>query len=566
MEEVEDIREVPSELDIIVAHLQETVENLQIPKLPQPWLPPLSSWVSLFDLYEEVPQWKEEKGPLQAVIGLVDLPNQQAQEVLLHDFDSKGHLALFSGPGMGKTTFLQTVVMDLARRFSPQQVHFYLLDFGTNGLLSLNGLPHTADLIYADDEQRIPKLVGRIMEEMKKRKALLARHMVPTIQAYEKTSGQSLPTLVFVVDSFEGLRGSRFEEALEKLLTTISRDGANLGLYLLMTSSRLGTMRPGLHSNLSTKLTLKHTDDSESRVLVGRFYGVMEDVPGRGLIKLEEPQVFQVALPVEAEDELEIFEKVTNEVKRMNQAWSGPRPERLPIVPDVLTIESFNAMAETQKLVETDHLPIGIDFEEVTVKSLPLAQWGHLLVLSDKETAKEAVLSHLMKQLAYQFEPPQLALFDLQSSYQDAALAFESYAHEESDYGLLVSQLKEEVLEARRGRHRLNRFLIITDLGQFVSKSAISDQDFALLFEEGKRVGLHIIYVTNKTYMNSFNGIQKYLKAQVDTALIAMKMMDQAIFTKSFSHREEPLALDEVYLHRRDRQEKIKITKVNNFE
>ena len=61
--------------------------------------------------------------------------------------------------------------------------------------------------------------------------------------------------------------------------------------------------------------------------------------------------------------------------------------------------------------------------------------------------------------------------------------------------------------------------------------------------------------------MNSFNGIQKYLKAQVDTALIAMKMMDQTIFTKSFSHREESLALDEVYLHRRDRQEKIKITK-----
>ena len=51
------------------------------------------------------------------------------------------------------------------------------------------------------------------------------------------------------------------------------------------------------------------------------------------------------------------------------------------------------------------------------------------------------------------------------------------------------------------------------------------------------------------------------LKSQLDTALIAMKMSDQTIYTRTSIGREEALPEDQVYLHYQASQTKLKITK-----
>ena len=51
--------------------------------------------------------------------------------------------------------------------------------------------------------------------------------------------------------------------------------------------------------------------------IVGRTEFKIEEVPGRGLIKLEQPTLFQTALPVKGEDTLEIIEGIQEECKEM---------------------------------------------------------------------------------------------------------------------------------------------------------------------------------------------------------------------------------------------------------
>ena len=51
------------------------------------------------------------------------------------------------------------------------------------------------------------------------------------------------------------------------------------------------------------------------------------------------------------------------------------------------------------------------------------------------------------------------------------------------------------------------------------------------------------------------------MKPQLDTAIVAMKMSDQSIFTRSTTGREEQLLDDQVYLHYQNAQMKLKITK-----
>ncbi|MBM7282977.1 type VII secretion protein EssC, partial [Streptococcus suis] len=295
LDQAESIKEVPSELQAIVSKLKALTERLSIQALPQPWLPPLSKEIFLQDLRPQgfKDLWGQASG-LVARLGMVDIPSRQSQEVLEHDFEKDGHIALFSSPSMGKSTFVQTLVMDLARQLTPEELHFYLLDFGTNGLLPLRDLPHTADLLMAEDTEKLTKFMRRIKDELAKRKAAFSRYAVPNLTLYRQASGDELPVIFLVLDNFDGLKEASLGAEMETLLQTLAREGASLGIYLVLTAGRSGALRPALQASLKTRLALKLTDDVESRTIVGRHQHVMEEVPGRGLVHLDEVEVFQV--------------------------------------------------------------------------------------------------------------------------------------------------------------------------------------------------------------------------------------------------------------------------------
>ncbi|MBC8930064.1 type VII secretion protein EssC, partial [Escherichia coli] len=188
----DDLTKLPSELDAVIDHIHEYTEASGIEALPRPWLPPLPERIFAQDLhpvnFEEA--WKEPKKPLQATIGLLDQPELQAQVPLTLDLTKDGHVAVFSSPGFGKSTFLQSLVMDLARQHNPEQLHVYLLDFGTNGLLPLIDLPHVADTMMVDEVEKVQKFLRICLNEIKTRKKLLSQYRVANIEQYERASGK----------------------------------------------------------------------------------------------------------------------------------------------------------------------------------------------------------------------------------------------------------------------------------------------------------------------------------------------------------------------------------------
>ena len=561
LEDVEDIRQVPSELDAIVHHLHDLTQTLE--PLARPWLPPLAERIYLDELYFEKPQWTSGKSNLEIVFGKIDIPSQQTQICATHSFSKDGNIALFSGPGMGKTNFLLTVGLDLARRNTPEQLNIYLLDFGTNGLLPLLNLPHVADIIYADDNEKIPKFVARLNDEMRRRKSLFASYTVATLEAYEQVSGEVLPKIVLFIDSFEGLRGTPNELALEGIITTISRDGAGFGLYLVLTAGRLAALRASLQSNIKTKLSLKLTDDSESKTIVGRTQSVIEDLPGRGLIKVDSPEIFQVALPNKGMDAFEITENLKEEIHTLDQQWKGSRPKPIPVVPENLTSSSFISMNDVREEMDKNALPIGLDIETVTPISLPIAQFKHLLVLSDKETNRKNAFTHIFEVILAlgQVTNYSIELFDMRGDYRDFESKVTSYHAVGEGLFNIVNTLKNETLEQRRKHEYEEKFILISDLSEFMKQEGIEDNDFALLYEEGPKVGLHLIFSANKNFFTSSVGLSGYLRERMDTALIAMKMVNQTIFTRSSNVKEKELPIDQAYLHYHDVQTRIKITK-----
>ena len=560
----EDIKEVPTELEAIVSQIQLLTESQQIPPVPQPWLPPLKERMTLQELEPIQPKevW-EQKKPVSVLLGMADIPQAQKQEPVSVNLSKDGHILLYGSPGTGKTTFLQSAAMDLARKFSPKDVTLYLMDFGTNGLAPLGQLPQVADTLLLDQTEKIAKFV-RIMErELNRRKKLLSDYGVGTLELYRQASGQQEPAIVILLDSYESMKEEAYEAELFKLLVRISREGLSIGVHLLVTAGRQSNLRAQFYANFKHQLSLPQNDVGEVRSIVGStpLAKTMEDIKGRALMKRDEVDVIQLALPVAGANDAQVLNNLRQEVASLQEAWTGQRPSAIPMVPEELTIDEFMNLPTTKEAIENHELPIGVEFEEVQTVSLPFSKFKHLLVLSDKDTAMTAVTNHMIRILLHMFNKEMITIFDSIAEHSQFSDNVGNYIGYDMDCRSTLESLKERVLMARKQRSTFEHFVVITDVSQFVSQSNIEPNELALLIEEGQRVGLHFIFVTHKTYLASYTDITKYMKAHLDTALIAMKMSDQSIFTRSSMGREEPLLDDQIYFHYQNVQVKLKITK-----
>ena len=564
LEDADEIKEVPTELDAIVHNIQLLCEEQEVPPVPQPWLPPLKERITLEELEEVQPTvaWEQEK-PLSVLLGMADIPQAQKQEAVSINLAKDGHVLLYGSPGTGKTTFLQSAGMDLARKFSPKDLTMYLMDFGTNGLAPLSKLPQVADTMLLDQTEKISKFVRIMEKELNRRKKLLSDYGVGTLELYRQASGQKEPAIVILLDSYEAIKEEAYEAELFKLLVRISREGLSIGVHLLMTAGRQTNLRAQLYSNFKHQLSLPQNEASEVRVIVGAtpLAMTMEDIKGRALMKREEVDVIQLALPVSGANDTQVLNNLRQVVASLQEAWTGQRPSAIPMVPEELTMDAFLNLPTTQEAVQNNELPIGLEFEEVQTIGLPFDRFKHLLILSDKDAAMNAVTNHMIKLLLHLFDKEIVTIFDPIDEYRSFKDNVGNYLGNGMSYRSLLDSLKERVLMARKQRRMFEQFVIVTDLGQFVADSNIEPNELALLMEEGHRVGLHFIFATHKAYLSSYADIPKYMKTQLDTAIVAMKMSDQSIFTRSTTGREEQLLDDQVYLHYQNAQIKLKITK-----
>ena len=158
------------------------------------------------------------------------IPQAQKQEAIAIDLSKDGNILLYGSPGTGKTTFLQTAAMDLARKQSPENLTMYLLDFGTNGLAPLTQLPHVADSLLLDQTEKIQKFIRIINRELDRRKKLLSEHGVGTIALYREVTGKQEPTMVILMDSYESMKDEPYETDLFKLFI---RNG--FGIFYIIT-------------------------------------------------------------------------------------------------------------------------------------------------------------------------------------------------------------------------------------------------------------------------------------------------------------------------------------------
>ena len=527
LEDVDEIKEVPTELDAIVHHIQLLCEEQEIPPVPQPWLPPLKERIALDELEEVQPTvaWGQEK-PLSVLLGMADIPQAQKQEAVSINLSKDGHILLYGSPGTGKTTFLQTAGMDLARKFSPKALTMYLMDFGTNGLAPLSKLPQVADTMLLDQTEKISKFVRIMEKELNRRKKLLADYGVGTLELYRQASGQEEPAIVILLDSYEAFKEEAYEAELFKLLVRISREGLSIGVHLLVTAGRQTNLRAQLYSNFKHQLSLPQNEAGEVRAIVGStpLAMTMEDIKGRALMKREEVDVIQLALPVYGANDTQVLNNLRQAVASLQEAWTGQRPSAIPMVPEELTERDFYSRASVQIAYEHGLVPLGLDLETVEPVTWNLAK-GNLLYLTDKEEQMTALVRHIAKgkQKVIVLAPKYHSLPEMEGV---TILA----SPEEYQAGLetIEANVKERI-EKRKNKHEAT--IILFNQVELMEELSIDDQtSLHYVLEKGLRAGYALISMSNSQLYKQIDPVSKVIKG-FKQSIVSMRLVDQNIIT-----------------------------------
>ena len=507
LEDADEIKEVPTELDAIVHNIQLMCEEQEIPPVPQPWLPPLKERITLEELEEVQPT--------------------VAWEAVSINLAKDGHVLLYGSPGTGKTTFLQSAGMDLARKFSPKDLTMYLMDFGTNGLAPLSKLPQVADTMLLDQTEKISKFVRIMEKELNRRKKLLSEFGVGTLELYRQASGQEEPAIVILLDSYEAIKEEAYEAELFKLLVRISREGLSIGVHLLMTAGRQTNLRAQLYSNFKHQLSLPQNEASEVRVIVGAtpLAMTMEDIKGRALIKREEVDVIQLALPVSGANDTQVLNNLRQAVASLQEAWTGQRPSAIPMVPEELTEKEFYSRASVQTAYEHGLVPLGLDLETVEPVTWNLAK-GNLLYLTDKEELMTALVKHIAKGkqkvivLAPQFSKLNLERLGEEVIYEN------EIQNIENRLDLLESEIHKRNQEGLK-EHVVT--IVLYNITEIIGNlTPVAQKRLEFIFKQGLLAGYASLVITNQSISRNIEAPLRLAKG-FKQALISMRLNDQTV-------------------------------------
>lgn len=314
----------------IVAYSDEFGITRQKPIL----LPPLQEMVTLavpfsraepggWDGVTWQPPGRDHEGNLVALgsapVGLIDDVYTRTQNPLWINLNASegavnrkdGHVMVMGSPGTGKTMFIRTLAVSLARLHPPEKLHMYFVSFTGTGLDDLSALPHAEQVIYGTQTERVRRLFGRLITMLDDRQSGRADSLEPT--------------MMVCIDQYEQFRDSYRDQHFGDFERLIN-EGRAAGIYVVITANGPTSVPDRVRSLIEQRVALQLGDATDYIIGVGRIPGGVESTlpNGRGYTHSSPPLICQISLPTLAEsvaDERAIYDAMRETIYELRVGY-----------------------------------------------------------------------------------------------------------------------------------------------------------------------------------------------------------------------------------------------------
>lgn len=354
-----------TQLDAIVAYVEEYCRLNHIERLPDICLPSLAAFIPYSDK-----DYENTGTDICVPLGVYDDPDNQYQGIMDVNL-SQGHTFIVGSSQMGKTNILQNIIRGIASAYSSSDVQLYLLDFASMVLKNFEGLKHVGDVIVYSEDDKLKNFFKMMEQELAKRKDLLSGMGLSSYSAYRESGQKSLPQIVIMLDNAGAFR-EMFPSQDEKLLK-LAREGSSVGISLIITAQQTAGLGYRYLSNFPKRFALYCNDSGEYSSVLDRCRRGLSSIPGRCLFSMNktiyEGQIY-IAFP--AEKEIDRVREIRAFIEQINQKDAGTGAVKTPVMPDKVTAKMLFDMLESQRKepAEPYTLPLGVNFDNMEVDNI----------------------------------------------------------------------------------------------------------------------------------------------------------------------------------------------------
>ena len=263
---------------------------------------------------------------------------------IVGDLSSMPHLLIAGTTGSGKSVCINTIILSLLYKHTPDKCKFILIDPKMLELSTYEGIPHLLCPVITE-AKKAASVLGWVVKEMESRYRLMTKEGVRNIDGYNSKHKLPMPYIVVVVDEMSDLMlvaGKEIENYIQKL----SQMARAAGIHIIMATQRpsVDVITGTIKANFPTRISFQVTSKIDSRTILGEQGA--EQLLGKGdmLYMSSANRIVRIHAPFVSDNEIE---KINNFLR------SQAEPD---YVDEILNFADEKEIGDNQNLGDKDDL------------------------------------------------------------------------------------------------------------------------------------------------------------------------------------------------------------------
>ncbi len=228
---------------------------------------------------------------------------------IIGDLSAMPHLLIAGTTGSGKSVCINTIILSLLYKHTPDKCKFILIDPKMLELSTYEDIPNLLCPVITE-AKKAASVLGWVVREMENRYRLMTKVGVRNIDGYNSKHKTFMPYIVVIVDEMSDLMlvsGKEIENYIQKL----SQMARAAGIHIIMATQRpsVDVITGTIKANFPTRISFQVSSKIDSRTILGEQGA--EQLLGKGdmLFMSSANKITRIHAPFVTEDEIE---KVNN--------------------------------------------------------------------------------------------------------------------------------------------------------------------------------------------------------------------------------------------------------------
>lgn len=186
---------------------------------------------------------------------------------IVADLDEMPHLLIAGTTGSGKTICVNSLILSLLFKNSPNDLKFVMIDPKMVELRPFSEIPHMLCPVITDAKKASVAL-NWVVNEMEERYKLLAKVGVRSIEAYNEKQ-ERIPYIIVVIDEFADLMTVAADQ-IENAVTRLAQLSRAVGIHLILATQRpsVNVITGVIKANLPARISFKVASKVDSRTVL----------------------------------------------------------------------------------------------------------------------------------------------------------------------------------------------------------------------------------------------------------------------------------------------------------